>query len=477
MAGRIMQGLAALLLTCCGPNESVLVTIEASVLENPNSVLSAVVTVQTSETCRVLVEFTSDETEEQRSGQSVLGTSHQITVVGMRPEVVYRLRPVATCDGEDRVRGNELSFTTGSLPEGVPEFVVTVHEPDQIQPGVTLFGPAVLGPNANEVPRPLYIGVDESGMVVWYYFNPADDQSFADRDVKMLPDGNLLISVIEGLRVITVGGETVTEASTEGFHHDGIRLSDGRYMVLSAEIREVDVPSLGGLVMVKGDVIVELDEDSRVTWTWSTFDHLDRTRFPSAASRVPDPVTGVYDWTHSNAVCYIAEDNSVLLSSRHQNWVIKIDRESAEIIWRLGIDGDFDLANLDPLAGVTWFFSQHAPEMHADGTLLLYDNGNDRPLPGASKYSRAVMYRLDEEQSSVEQVWAYRTDHFTGFLGDADLLENGNVLACAGGQQEPGVPAQIVEVTGETPARKVWELEMEEFVIYRATRLSSFWLE
>ncbi len=53
------------------------------------------------------------------------------------------------------------------------------------------------------------------------------------------------------------------------------------------------------------------------------------------------------DWTHSNDMLYSSDDHNLLLSIRHQNWIVKIEyldgQGSGKILWRLGEGGDFRL--------------------------------------------------------------------------------------------------------------------------------------
>src|SRR5262249_5782997 len=53
---------------------------------------------------------------------------------------------------------------------------------------------------------------------------------------------------------------------------------------------------------------------------------------------------GPNDWLHDNSVD-LTPDGNLLLSSRHRDWLIKIDYRNGEgsgkVIWRLGKDGDF----------------------------------------------------------------------------------------------------------------------------------------
>ena len=124
--------------------------------------------------------------------------------------------------------------------------------------------------------------------------------------------------------------------------------------------------------------IVDLDENFNPVWVWSTFDNLDPERHPyefCAASG--------YDWTHCNAVLQ-APDGNLLLSSRHQNWVMKLRYAGGggdgTILWKLGYEGDFTLSGGDV---TQWFFAQHFPHILAATdtqitSLSVFDNGNDR---------------------------------------------------------------------------------------------------
>jgi len=56
----------------------------------------------------------------------------------------------------------------------------------------------------------------------------------------------------------------------------------------------------------------------------------------------------------------------------------------------------------------------------------------------------------------------------------ATSLANSNILVCAGGQRQTGLPAQIVEVTGTDNPAEVWKLSVDDRVIYRSRRLQLY---
>lgn len=453
-----------------GPPDAGAALLVATVRENPRSPLSAYVDVTTPSAWPVRVAFWSARAPPQTTGASAASTSHTITVVGMRADTAYSLQAIAYPAGADPIEGPVMSFVTGPLPAGTPSVAVTTFDAARVQPGVTLFGVAAgLMPTAAN--GPIYIGVDAEGEIVWLY---SDDgaQVSPDRDVRQLADGNLVLALPGEYRVVTIGGETVSalrgDAVGAPLHHDAVGLPGGGTAALSFETRDVDVAALGGVVPVRGDKLVEIAPDGAIVWEWSAFDGLDPTRFPGPLSQNQSAM-GAYDWTHANALVHVPADDSFLVSARHQSWIVKVDHATGAVRWRLGDGGDFALE-----AG-EWFYNQHAPEVGADGTVYVYDNGNER-LGVASPYSRAVAYTLDEAARTATQRWEWRTGRYTSFLGDVDRLPNGNVLVCAGGDRSMTQLAHLTEVTFAEPAETLWELTVTGYV-YRAARLETFWPE
>ncbi len=117
----------------------------------------------------------------------------------------------------------------------------------------------------------------------------------------------------------------------------------------------------------------------------------------------------------------------------------------------------------------------------------MYDNGNDRPGRGTDEaplYSRAVLYDIDPDAHTIEQTWEYRSNRegellFAAFVGDADRLDNGNVLITNGAMNGAGgLSAQIVEVVPRLPdgGDVVFNFEVDGgagWIVYRAERIPS----
>jgi hypothetical protein len=199
----------------------------------------------------------------------------------------------------------------------------------------------------------------------------------------------------------------------------------------------------------------------------------------------------VHDWTHANAVILDQKHNRLLVSVRHLDAILAIKyRDDASgpagtLVWRMGAQGgDFRMTGTG-----TWHYHQHAIELEPDGSLLLFDNGNERPNT-KPLFSRAVRYRIDDSgpRSSwtVTQQWEYKPTiggkpAYAFFVGDANLLANGNVLVDTGGINPAvqGVNAQIDEIrpNGAEGGDVVFRLRVlgPPAFVYRATRIPSLY--
>src|ERR1017187_2570426 len=160
------------------------------------------------------------------------------------------------------------------------------------------------------------------------------------------------------------------------FHHEIKTLPDGRIAALATVEQILSDVQGPGPVDILGDMIVVFDPDLNVVWTWDTFDHLDVTRPAVLGEKCANNqgtcppyylAANANDWTHGNAIQQ-TPDGNLLYSSRHQDWLIKIQYNNGEgdgsILWRLGKDGDFQYDSTDPYP---WFSHQH------DGNFLFSD--------------------------------------------------------------------------------------------------------
>jgi len=304
------------------------------------------------------------------------------------------------------------------------------------------------------------------------------------------------------------GDEGSIPVNTLTFHHEVFEMQSGNFLVLSVEFRSIpnyptsvcDPLAPLGTAIVAGTVVVEFARDGTIVNEWSMLDLLDPFRlgygsFNDGFNSLFETVFGeereTRDWSHGNAVIHDPADDSIIVSLRHQDAVVKFSRQTGELRWILGPHENWDQEQfgeflLTPLSDEEFFFQyhQHAPKITDEGTIIVYDNGNfrasppDPTLPDGDNFSRAVEYDINELTKEVEKVWEYGRFEdeiiYTNFIGDADSLpKTGNVLITFGGIRSPN-SARIIEVTRTTPAEKVFDLSLDTFT-YRSERLPSLY--
>jgi arylsulfate sulfotransferase len=236
---------------------------------------------------------------------------------------------------------------------------------------------------------------------------------------------------------------------------------------------------------VQGDAIIDLDSDWNPVWAWNSFDHLDVNRH----------LFGLPDWTHANAVIYSPNDGNILVSMRHQSWILKLDYDngagSGKILWRLGYQGDFALAQGDD--PTLWFSFQHFPSMisqvGSQTTLAIWDNGDFRPLdtsgttcklPGPPDcYSRATIFQVDENSMIANLVWQDLPGYFSVWGGSVNQLSNGNVefdFNAPLNPPSPNVASEVQEVTQTDTPQVIWKMDIPlPMFAYRAYRVPSLY--
>jgi hypothetical protein len=128
------------------------------------------------------------------------------------------------------------------------------------------------------------------------------------------------------------------------------------------------------------------------------------------------------NWLHLNSSIYDPSDDSLIASSR-ENFVIKVDYATGDIVWILGDPTKywytFPSLRAKALAlpvGDFYPIGQHALSFTSDGLLMLYDDGApsfDQPPgepAGATRpYSVVSAYAIDPAAMTAHEVWRY--DH------------------------------------------------------------------
>lgn len=442
-----------------------------------------------------------------------------IEVAGMLANTTYHLSALVQYQNGTSVEDVDHTFTTGSLPN-----VGGAVQPGPFAPKLTATTPSIMTPQAGielvnsygTTAAGLY-ATDLNGNVIWTY--PFQDQKSgtAITGVKMLPNGDMVMdfgvlsnlplttptssSAQVAIREIDLIGNAVRQitlaqmntalaaagfnVTLTDFHHDVEPLPNGHLLVMANTLKSVTLTGASSPTTVLGDVVIDLDPNWNPVWIWNEFDHLDVNRHPYMFP----------DWTHSNAIIYSSDDGNFVVSIRHQNWLVKVNYANGtgdgSIIWRLGEGGDFTLMNNGAVDTnpADWFYAQHGPSFVGTSNagifnLILMDNGDDREFAAgvtcgaagapACLYSTVPEMHLNESTMTANLIFhqILSPTLYNNFGGNAEVLQNSNVEYDLCGV---GSNADVFEVTPNSHAQTVWQLQSEGTNLYRAFRVPSLY--
>ena len=403
----------------------------------------------------VFIQFGTDTTYKLKTWTQPAPSSGPLSfyVAGMLDGTQYHMRAVVLAADGSTVNDADHTFTTQTVPASqIPQITVSTTPGMTPQPGVEILD--TIGGGGGSTTLPVLSAVDLSGNLIWAY--PSQGTGVNVQGAHLLPNGHFLICLYgTTLREIDLANNTIQQETsaqldasfsaknlpyqTISFNHDVIALPNGHWIGLIQVQQPCSaIPNCSGLGNILGDVIVDLapngDGTFSLPWYWSTFDHLDINREQG----------GYPDWTHSNALLYSSDDGNLLLSVRHQSWIVKIDYNNGtgagDIIWKLGYQGDFTLlGGTDP---TDWFYAQHGPSFVGSTTagkftLDIMDNGNFRVFPngvtcGTSGnppclYSRGIEMAIDENAKTATLVSSFAPGEYSNWGGNVEQLANGNL--------------------------------------------------
>jgi len=416
-------------------------------------------------------------------------TSHQLPVLGLYPGETNQIQVSLFDSNDNLIRTKEIAIETEPLPENFWSLDLAVQSNEQaMEEGLTF-----LIPSAGNL-----FAVDSLGDVR-YYIKPWMSNTF-----NKLDNGNIQMALSKGRGVpynqlVEMNRLGKTEQAvlleiahfdrTDLFHHDVIELPDENWLA----------PIHDGSGDYIEDEMVEIDNE-----TGEIVDHMNFKDVFSAPfyENYEGPYSEEGDWLHQNSVEMTRDEESILVSSRHQDLVMKLSYPDMETEWVLAADENWpEQTNirdylLEPMNDSVKFpTAQHAVEELPDQDndpetmdIMLFDN-NKRITRGneetSGEYSRAVQYRVNEVEGTVEEMDSYGEERGTNFyssvVGDADFQpDTENVLITSGRIENEGgdnPESRIVEVTNDEE-EVVFELVVSRFAdrhgdrsqVYRAER-------
>jgi len=330
----------------------------------------------------------------------------------------------------------------------------------------------------------------ETGGNYWGFVNPSSTDLYVNGIRESDPAGNPILETTVGAineQVVARGGRPINSV-----HHEVRRLTTPGavaphgYIMVLANSEYVCTNCQGGTpanpVDLIGDQIIVMDSNMNVVWTWDEFDFLDVNHQALLNEKCTSPAGGggcepfnpiftfANDWQHSNALQYEPYDGSIIVSSRHQDAVYKVNFNNGtgdgHIIWELGntslpspltlIGGPggaplptFTLTTNGaggPDLGYPWFSHNHDPEFAYRGQLVngkriftIFDDGNVRQATfNTNAHSRCQMYTLDETNLTANLSINGDEQGYSFALGSSQVLSNGSIACNSGIVPGPG---------------------------------------
>ncbi|MGL5676000.1 MAG: aryl-sulfate sulfotransferase, partial [Cellulosilyticaceae bacterium] len=380
-------------------------------------------------------------------------TNHSIPVYGLYADTVNKVKLHLTGEAGE-MKTTELTMKTQPLPAEMMVPEMKVKREKEMAEGMTF------------VTSTYTAAIDAKGDVRWYL----SDKTIGGgaTPIRRLENGHLALMSNRnvapmyyqtGFYEMDLLGRIYNEYTFQGAHHEIQELPNGNFIVAAEKDSKTTE-----------DYIVELDrETGKVVRSWDLGEILgiekvadatyqegnvsDKTLTMAGASEVAiqesADYTSRHDWFHNNAVDYVEEEDALVISGRQQDIVLKIDGDTKEIRWILSDTSDdfpphLQEKVLKPVGkDFMYQYGQHAAMQLPNGDIMLYDNGNFRSKEvteareANDNFSRGVIYRIDEEAMTVEQVWEYGKKRgkelFTPYIGDVDYLAENHYLINFGG--------------------------------------------
>jgi arylsulfate sulfotransferase len=356
------------------------------------------------------------------------GNTMNFYVAGMYARTQYSMAGQILLNGHNVGHTATKTFTTGTIPSSVsiPTFSVLSPAPPAAAAEPILVHSYIFSPIVQT-------GTDLAGNVLWYYL-PYDGQpGFISRPVAggffwymgdVDPD-----PYKQPIREIDIAGNTVVETNVGRINelltasgemaltdvdHEVRTLANGNILMIGSLDRVLGPHIQNGADIVFQELIV-LSPGLQLVWSWNAVTcgncatELPPTRqavmretceagFEGCPPLTP-PNTVANDWLHSNSA-QVTPDGNILMSIRHQDWVIKIDYENGagtgNILWRLGLDGDFTIVG-DANDNYPWFSHQHDVEYELGTSYMsVFDNGNTRIKQNPTQHSRGQLLLINE---------------------------------------------------------------------------------
>lgn len=398
----------------------------------------------------------------------------EIPVIGLYPGKVNTVSITLTDQKGKKYQGT-VDINTPEVPSFLPDISITKLDTSQMAPGYHLAEMLIAN---NGLFHSFTIMFDNEGIIRWY-MDMSSTEKICYTPLRLKNGNWLYVSWID-IYELTELGQVVKKDQMWGHagDHDIIELVNGN-LLMGGSKKDAFVDRDGQRVGTRFDYVVEWERTppGRAVKEWDIAEVLDidRTVFPQDYS-----LDNKADWFHVNSIAQSKDDNCLIVSGRNQG-VVKVNAQNKPI-WILaphsswgksGRSGnkintkDLLLTAVDHLNtpyeqnvqlgtkatdSFEWSTGQHAISVLENGNIVMFDNGLSRNFEERPTYSRAVEYKIDEQNMNIQQVWQYGKERglsmYSGITSDVDILPNGNRLITAGNIRLDSLPphAKMIEI-------------------------------
>ncbi|WP_341779382.1 aryl-sulfate sulfotransferase [Levilactobacillus sp. HBUAS70063] len=428
------------------------------------SPLSALVTFKssTAEKITYTVVGKSDKTSITNTVKGGYTKSHQVPVVGLYADDNNTVKITATTKN-GKTQTKTLKMQTSALPKYIKNATITTKNVDKSKMSIGKNKLTIINRTTKQP-----FAIDADGAVRWY------DTNYSQHTIEQWSNGHIMIlskknqssDVYNDLietdylgRVYKEYGFANKTSSTDGgvettvIHHDLVELPNHNFLATVSDGSKYKEDTLIEVSHKTGKIVKVID--------------LKKILPKSMWEKYKKGTDGKIDWLHNNAVDYDKNDNSIVLSNRNQDLIMKLDYKTSHIKWlysgkkKSSWPKAYQKYVLTPTKGTIVTGGQHGLYLLNNGgknsanseNFLLYDNnidvtnGNKKT---SGKYSQAVEYHVNAKKMTITSTWSYGKTlgaaNFTSVIGYAEKQSNGNVLIDFG-FKKGGQQSNIIEVT------------------------------
>lgn len=238
--------------------------------------------------------------------------------------------------------------------------------------------------------------------------------------------------------------------NTELDMHEFLMFDEMNYITLSyvptyvSNIPE-ELTGRGGFPSRVYAAYIQEVRDGRIAFEWKSTDYPEFYDMSVEGNQFDFTNEGWCDYLHVNSIDICPNDGNLILSMRHADSVVEIDRKTGNPVWILG--GKYDMFNLKEEEK---FARQHFARFTDNGTLTIFDNSTNYVVSSAEQYvgngtgfPRTIEFALDEKNHSIldYESYEYKVKQ-SEVMGSSQKLEDGIFLVGWGASME--VPSKIL---------------------------------